>query len=79
MDYAPLLVEIPNAMCNLQNDVARKILAEICQLDDLVEQLSAFADCGSVISILGQRVVVRSTHAQAPGSSAPTTRRTGGA
>lgn len=36
-----LFVEIPNTLCDLENDVPRQVLAKVSQLDDLVEQFSS--------------------------------------
>jgi len=41
MDNTTFLVEITDTLGNLENDVPRQVLTEICQFDDLVEQLSA--------------------------------------
>jgi hypothetical protein len=40
VDNTTLLMQMPDAMCNLKNDVTREILAEVGILDDLVEKLS---------------------------------------
>ena len=39
---SPLFVHITNTMSNLEDDVTSKILAEVCQFYNLVEQLSTF-------------------------------------
>ena len=40
VNNSPLFVHISNTMSNLEDDVTSKILAEVCQFYNLVEQLS---------------------------------------
>lgn len=42
---SPLFVQIPNTVCHLKDNMAREVLTEIRQFDNLMEQLSAFHHC----------------------------------
>jgi hypothetical protein len=44
MDDTTLLVQIPDAVCDLEDDMSREILAKVCQLDNLMEQFATLAD-----------------------------------
>lgn len=41
MNDTTLLVEVPNTMRHLKNDVPREVLTEVGKLNDLVEELAA--------------------------------------
>ena len=41
MDDALLLVQVPDALRHLEDDVPRELLGEVGKLDDLVEELAA--------------------------------------
>lgn len=46
MNDPTLLVEVPDSVSHLKDDMSCQVLAEVCQLDNLMEKLPAFADCG---------------------------------
>jgi hypothetical protein len=42
VDHTSLLVQITDALGDLDNDMSRKSLRKVCELDNLVEELAAF-------------------------------------
>ena len=44
MNNDPLFMQIANAVSDLEDDVTREVLAKVCELDDLVEELAALQD-----------------------------------
>ena len=46
VDDTTLLMQVSDAMSDLKDDVTREVLAEVRQLDDLVEELAALHHCG---------------------------------
>lgn len=48
-------MEIPDSVGNLKNHVSCKVLAEVCQLDDLMEELAALQDCNASLMVKTQR------------------------
>ena len=45
MDDSTLLMQVANALGHLDNYVAREVLAEVGEFDDLMEEFSTFHDC----------------------------------
>lgn len=45
MHHAALLVQMPDALRHLDDDVAGQSLAKVGELYDLMEQLATFHDC----------------------------------
>jgi hypothetical protein len=60
MHHTLLFVEIADAMGDLHDDMPRKLLGEVGELDDLVEKLAALAALNVDIRILQ---MTRRTHA----------------
>jgi hypothetical protein len=50
MNDTTLLVQIPNAVCDLEDDVSCEILAKVCQLDNLMEQFTTLANFNRLTS-----------------------------
>jgi hypothetical protein len=44
MDHTALLVEVPNALGNLEDDVSGQLLRKVGEFDNLVEEFATFQD-----------------------------------
>jgi hypothetical protein len=76
MHNTTLLVQIPQAVCDLQDDVTSKVLAEIRELDDLMEQLATLANCLKMVNTI-TLTSSTATHVQGQDSSTRLTPKTG--
>jgi hypothetical protein len=70
VNNAAFLVEVSDALCDLEDDVPRQVLTEVSQLDDLVEELSPSHHCRATVNNDVDEESAANTYIPKPGNNA---------